>query len=704
MLTNELENPEAVKPKRSLLDLIKVPLRSGIGFLFAAPPSDERGRLKGPWLVLVMALCFAFSVGVRLHQIEKWKGEPEEHFVNGVPLMVTHDAYYWLRWAKYEKYHRWGDDDGLSLPPPPEFDAEHSSLLSFLVAAASHYSGKDVYTAALYLIPWLASLFILPLIAYFNRFGEAYAGALGALIATSALEYMSRTCVGCVDTDALNLFFPVLAGFFILRAGTGKSHPLRVVDAALAGLTVRVFHAWYSHHIFTIVFFVTLILFLAVRRVPLRWFAACLGIFLVCGSTSWMRIGFNEVAGVLLRYTETDRVLTSTDSIHFLPNILGSIAETRRMGLAKTLNLIVKDPFVSGGGIALFLLFSVRQWKNLLPIAPVAAIGALSFFAGRRFALYLVPFVGIGYGFLIAATVRFLAAKFPGRPWTRFLRPAGWAAAAIFFIAILPLTAVHLKIGSPFSTQYYRAMLDLKRTLPKNSWIWNYWDYGLLLKDVTGFEVYSDGREPWKGVNYFMAKSYVSPAPSEMRRIIAYAHNNLDDLVGMQDLPSRSEDLARDRSTLADPVYVLFDYHMLPFFSSIYSLGAWDFKTGIEPYPGYRIPKCHRRDDGLLQCDQLTISLTEGTINGKKGLLQRSILIKGGKAIKESVYGKMGWSLQIVKNERDETIFTLLLSDPLYRSNFNQMFLLGKYDQTLFEEIDNRFPYARTFRVRPEPL
>lgn len=690
---------------RMFTDRITIPLRRISRRFLADPPVDEKARLKGAWLVLVMALCFAFSAGVRLKQVHDWKSAPTEHYVEGIPLMVTHDAYLWLRWAKYDRQLRWNEDQGVDVETAKkEFSTAPIPMLSLVLSWLSHTVGADVYTTALYLIPFLSSLFILPLIAYFNRFGEPLGGTLGALMTTSAFEYMSRTCVGCIDTDALNLFFPLLSAFFILRAATGSSGPLRVLDAALAGITMRVFDWWYAHPYFSTVYLIVLAATLIFRRVPFRWIMACLAAFALCASTLRITIGFSSLLDHLHLYSETSHALPSASSDLFLPNTLSVIAETRHLSFVKTLNLIVKNPLISGLGLSLCALFAIPLWKNFLPMAPLAAVGLMSFIGGRRFAMYLAPFAGIGYGLLISTAARFLANRFPERTCARFARPAAWGMALVFFAAIVPVSAIPLRPNPPFSPRYYEAALALGRTLPRGSWIWNYWDYGLLLRDVTNLNVYSDGRTPWSAANYFMARSYTSPSPSEMRRIIAYVHSHLDKLTDVAFLPERLGELPRDESKLTDPVYVLFDYHMLPYFSAIYSLGAWDFKTGIEPYPGYRNPKCVTRPDGKLQCDQLTISLNDGTVNGNKGLLRRSALIQGGRATKASTYGDTGWTLEFVMDERGKIIFTLLLTEDLYQSNFNQMFILGQYDQNLFEEIDNRFPYARTFKVKPDPL
>jgi dolichyl-diphosphooligosaccharide--protein glycosyltransferase len=44
-----------------------------------------------------------------------------------------------------------------------------------------------------------------------------------------------------------------------------------------------------------------------------------------------------------------------------------------------------------------------------------------------------------------------------------------------------------------------------------------------------------------------------------------------------------------------------------------------------------------------------------------------------------------------------------LLDEPAFESNLNQMYVLGRFDGELFEEVYNDFPYARAFRVRTGP-
>ncbi len=41
-----------------------------------------------------------------------------------------------------------------------------------------------------------------------------------------------------------------------------------------------------------------------------------------------------------------------------------------------------------------------------------------------------------------------------------------------------------------------------------------------------------------------------------------------------------------------------------------------------------------------------------------------------------------------------------LVEPDVFRSNFNQMYLLGQHDPDRFEEVFNQFPLARMYRVK----
>jgi undecaprenyl-diphosphooligosaccharide--protein glycosyltransferase len=59
--------------------------------------------------------------------------------------------------------------------------------------------------------------------------------------------------------------------------------------------------------------------------------------------------------------------------------------------------------------------------------------------------------------------------------------------------------------------------------------------------------------------------------------------------------------------------------------------------------------------------------------------------------------------LQLIEPESDGLQQAYFLRGPTFRSNFNQMFLLGRFDPRMFQEVHNDFPTARAFRILAPP-
>ncbi|MDP7334226.1 MAG: STT3 domain-containing protein, partial [SAR324 cluster bacterium] len=237
-----------------------------------------------PWVfTLALLTCYAVSVNVRYQQFVTWQKNPNAYFVGERPMMTTLDAPYWLRWAREYNEGTYGNDELRGYPAssiefrekqkeriPQEFRSESDQeavsekkeiryrdvpMLSFLISKFVPFFGGNYYLTGTLIIPWLASLFILPLGIYFYRIGFPSAGLLGGLVATFCSEYYTRSSIGRIDTDMLNLFFPVLASLFILEVYQSKTHKQILLFSALAGLSLFLFGWWYSKPGFTIAYF-----------------------------------------------------------------------------------------------------------------------------------------------------------------------------------------------------------------------------------------------------------------------------------------------------------------------------------------------------------------------------------------------------------------------------------------------------------------
>ena len=68
--------------------------------------------------------------------------------------------------------------------------------------------------------------------------------------------------------------------------------------------------------------------------------------------------------------------------------------------------------------------------------------------------------------------------------------------------------------------------------------------------------------------------------------------------------------------------------------------------------------------------------------------------------LREQIFGHAkGYTLQLLVSGQ-RIVEVQLIDDVVFRSNYNQMFLLGRYDRELFEETYNAFPFSRLYRVK----
>ena len=80
--------------------------------------------------------------------------------------------------------------------------------------------------------------------------------------------------------------------------------------------------------------------------------------------------------------------------------------------------------------------------------------------------------------------------------------------------------------------------------------------------------------------------------------------------------------------------------------------------------------------------------------------LKRMVFIRDGQGLREQEFGhKQGYTQQLLVSGR-QIVDVQLIDELVFRSNFNQMFLLGRYEDELFEETYNAFPFSRLYRVK----
>ena len=714
------------------------------------------------WIFLVVTLiCYGYSVAVRYQQKMVWEENPSHYFVDGSPMMTTLDSYYWLRLAKEIDQGLPGENDSLrNFPDGKKLEAP---LISVLIAAIAPLFDNNFYRAGFYLMIFLSGLFIFPLAIYFYSIGYPMTGLLGGVIGSISHEYLIRTGIGRIDTDALILFFLFSASALVLKASQTRILYRVLVYSGLTGIAVYLLTEWWGKSVFVIPFAATLCLAMLlsqngyvsedrerkkVRPIfqrlitwrQLRVVSLTLVVFMVCASGFEIRplrsLDFlkkpveyaEQYLGIGAKEIETsDTAGKSATKKTTFPSVLQTITEARRLPIETSLAQLLRSPALSAVGLIGFLFFFVFHWKKLIPLLPVFAVGLLVFYSARRFGMFLGPFVGIGYGYLLTVLLGFMFwccsvakrkssisktgivcafAKFPPKTLSHSKELLNYGCAGLCFIFLSTNTWVGHAPPPSVPVSVFRAFSDLKNRLPTDSALYTWWDYGYALTEITDRATFHDGGSQMSPKTYFIAQSLVSDSQNELYNTVSFLTK--EGRAGIHRLlaqPHSDGDIFDQ--VLSNPpvlekenVFVVYTNDLIGKYAAIHSIGHWD-SVSQRPGPssGYRNLKCNQLKGFELRCQIGNVDLIRDSVIGRTPLKQALIVADGYVQRRIQYPRKQGKYLQVLLRGK-ELVSVQIVSKSVFLSNFNQMFLLGKYDETLFKQHYIAFPWVRAFEVR----
>ncbi len=628
-------------------------------------------------------------------------------------------------------------------------------LLSFLIAHLTPFINNNYYLAGTLLIPMLASLFILPLGIYFFRIGVPVSGLLGGLIGTFAGGYYMRSSIGRIDTDMLNLFFTVLAGLLILLSGKAKTERNVLLYSVGAGLSLFLFQWWYGKAGFTLAYFMVLVFSLFVQKIRFRTILVGAFLFVLCAQPATFKSGTGAVQGFLKNYftikDAREEVIDNGTTPASFPNTMTTISEVDHVQMNEVLRRVLSNTTLDWFGLLGFFGVTIFKWRVLLPLVPMLALGVLSFQSSNRFIMYLAPFIGIGLGWLLQLVVegafyvltqrRKVAKKahsaaektnhsdakvVPQRrkgakghktqlPETEFrdtvLTKVDWwnwvrqgtlyLGMAVLFWLISGQTAISFVPGPSIHTGLYSTFLEVKKRVPEDAALLTWWDYGYAITDATGLATFHDGGGQMSPKTYFIARGLIDSDSEELYDITQFLATEGNRGIAENNTSPEAllEAVRNPKLKPWDPIYLFFTADMTGKYGAISKLGSWDIVNGGSKPRGYQNLACNKITNVAMDCRGAKIDLKAGKINNQVAL-KRMVFIRDGKVLREQEFEHaQGYTLQLlVAGQR--IVEVQLIDEVVFRSNYNQMFLLGRYREDLYEETYNAFPFSRLYRVK----
>lgn len=674
----------------------------------AAPPSQTWIRSSRGVFVLLLGVTLAISWGARHRSWRELNANPETRFAQGVPASGS-DSYYWFRIAR--EIREQGGNLGARDPLrawPEGLERGPTPAYSWLIALTSRAFDGDVYRAGIALNAILSSLFIIPLCLYARGIGYPLAGLLGGYFGGLGHAYVQRSSVSRVDTDGGTLFFMTLLALGIGSLRATATLRRNVILAGLTGLSLAGFCRWYGQPWFWFAYLGTLALYLTFGGFARRQ-AAVLGlVFAICANPLSLLPGLAGLAHFLRFYVlpAEETVPNPFDYAH----ITRDISELHPVALWQTLAGVVDLPSVSALGLIGFAAFAVLRWRAALPLLPVALLGLFALRGPQRFGMFLAPLVGIGFGFALHALARtWRESSAPGR---RLAEPVAYLGALALAATLLGHTGFASDPKPRVPVRTIAGLQQLASRLPPDPAVLASWGSGYLIADVTGAATFNDGEAPDPLVHYLFARAIASSDPRELVRIVSllstYGRSDLHAALDGRREPLAALDALLDREarTAGNVVLLLTERDVLPF-PAFFRTGHWDFSLGEGPEDGYVTGDCERSGKQALRCTgslggEFGVDLANGRMSGGRWL-RRVVETRDGVVVRATEHAQQApLSLELVPRGRAGSYTAYFVSEPVFKSNFNQLYVLGRFDPSLLEEIYRAPPVMRAFRIRQQ--
>ena len=449
------------------------------------------------------------------------------------------DPYFYLRYARniVEKGHSYDTlKDGVPwdthMFAPMGINADpswHQYVFAALYWGMSLFGSTTVMQAAMYfpIVFMLLSIVLAFLVA--NRLAGPVGGFFAALILGLMPAVTGRTLFGHADTDAYQIFFPLLVIWLLVEALTTKDRKWQVGLSALVGAVLAVYGRFWSGwwYLFDFVIIALVAAFAVefllhakrhslktvLHNEHLKRFAWIVGAILVSSAVvGTVVLGFaaffESAFGAALNFT----TIKSASHASLWPNVYTTVAELNPSSVQAVIGAVGGSlMFVIGLLGILLLLFKLDEHKRLDAAQVTYAVLLAVWFLGTmyasikgiRFILLIGPAFAVAFG---AATGLLYAnvGSFAQKHLSVSKKVTGVVLILIFgFVIMGPIqSGPHLVRSSyveavqdvPIVNDAWWSVLSKIRTESKENAIVNsWWDFGHHFKYIADRAVTSDG-------------------------------------------------------------------------------------------------------------------------------------------------------------------------------------------------------------------
>ncbi len=636
-------------------------------------------------LIIYMSLAYIFGVLIRLIL---WNQliPVESFWIDGDPLPIySPDAGLYGFYAKQ-----------LLLGTLYPMDAEH--MLGYLIYWIVGIFSVNIDWVMFLLPAFLAPLIAIPIVLMGYAYRQAKLGFLAALIGTIGINFYTRSYVGYMDTDSLNLFFPYMAIASFMMALSGRSFLWGIVGLVF----LAAFHFWY-HSSLVIIASILLMLFVLTPFILRNKILGVVSVVLIIAGLIF--VGPQKIAKRALDYVESNAsiILRGKEQTYHFVNALDSVAEAQEVNIFSINETYVgMTPYVLSASIG-FVLLSLAEPLFLMAF-PMIALGYMASFTGMRFMMFATPIFALGFVGFAFIFAQFLAKRKEVLKYSAIL--LSLSVVALMIVNILRVNPSFTP--SSFTHNDVKVLREFASISKQDDLIVSWWDYGWPLWYYTGRNntLVDNGRHG--ADTYLVANLLLSKEKDFVPNALQYFGDKrqgnssiLPSLIHKEDIVKRMNDLKKNRPKKASnhDIYFMLHRDMLLTFKTLEDFAHNDLQTGEKTQENSQfyissLLRPYSKKEPIVRGDTFDFDLRNGMIRGHDGAstqLQGVIIVENNKIIAAKRYNPRSPMSLIIYNKTK----AIYLDHIALNSFLVKALLFDQYDKTRFEKVAE----SSTFKI-----
>lgn len=472
-----------------------------MGNIALTQPSQQ--RLTKVLIAILIALSLFAVFLPRLAPLASPNESGSIFAIPGSPQLTNPDGYYYLRLADEIAEGSYSEHDLKRIYPEGIRRKKIPPLLSTIIAGVHSFTNLNLAQIGTAIPPIFAFITAIPIFLISRRLTSTPLAILAVFLALSAPSFLSRTSLGHLDTDALNLYFPLMISYSCYCATrSSRAQALWLINACIHGI---LFYLWWAMapEVVAIFFLWPLLLtggtFFVKATAKIKYlslfFLFSLLVFLFFffpGETKALYKGLLGKIHYIFQSSGQDSLYPQTG----LSNLEQQNATLDDLSTSS----VLFAPLFYFGLLGLFVLL-VREPYFFVFFLPLLGVAALSFLA-TRFLIFLIPGIALGIVYLL-----FQIPLFRRSSWSCTLA-FSIVAVGGFFLLQTP------RIASPvFSPATVSGMKEVEALTEKDAIIYSWWDIGHPMIYYGKRAVLADGAYHGAKRTMYLAKAFIEDDP-----------------------------------------------------------------------------------------------------------------------------------------------------------------------------------------------